>query len=122
MTGKEKRAGIIGGLILVGLGVAAIINPDLMEGAEVSGRNFLIKLVVVYLWSRPGGVIAVLLGCASIWGVIKRARVEKENTTAEEMHATEPGPASDAEAEGPGTEEDDRKYAPPGYFDQERGE
>jgi len=119
VTGKEKRAGIIGGLVFIGLGIAAIINPNLTEGAEASGRNFLIKLVFIYPWSRPGGVIAILLGCGSIWGVIKPREYEKKEIPAEEIQKPEPSPTSTEEIETASTEEnDDKKYAPPGYFDE----
>jgi len=119
MTSKEKRAGIIGGIVFIGLGIAAIVNPNMMEGAEASGRNFLVKLIFAYLWSRPGGVIAILLGCGSIWGVIKPDDNPDEKASAVEVtKAVEPEPSSTEESENSKPEEnDDRKYTPPGYFD-----
>jgi hypothetical protein len=67
MTAQEKRAAVIGGLCIVGLGIAAIVSPDLMSEAEVSGRNGLLKRLVAWAWSVPGGIIAIALGSASVW-------------------------------------------------------
>lgn len=77
MTGKERRSGIIWGLIFIGLGIAAAVNPDLMEGAEPSGRHYLLKQTVVWLWSRPGGVVAILVGTALLWRVFKSKSKDK---------------------------------------------
>lgn len=119
MTAKAKRAGIIGGLIFIGLGIAAIINPDLMEGAEASGRHFLAKLIFIYLWSRPGGIVAILLGCCSIWGVIKPQEEEKNEATIDKNQKPDLRTVSIDETETPNANENDgAKYAPPGYFDK----
>ncbi len=123
MTGKEKRAGIIGGLVFVGLGIAAVLNPHLMDNGEPSGRNFLTKLIFVYLWSRPGGVIAIILGCASIWNAIKPSAatgtvpstIEPQATTLKTIQ-----PIAAPKQETDAAANDDRKYAPPGYFDNDR--
>ena len=71
MTPKEKRAAVIGGLCIIGLGIAAIVSPDLMADAEASGRHGLLKRLVIWAWSVPGGIIAVLLGAASVWSGVK---------------------------------------------------
>jgi hypothetical protein len=71
MTAKEKRGAIIGGLAFIGLGIAMIVHPDLAEGAEASGRHALLKTIIVWMWGIPGGIVAILLGSASVWSGIK---------------------------------------------------
>lgn len=85
MTSKDKRVGIIGGLIFIGLGLTAIMKPDLLDGGDAKGRRFLVKWLVMFLWSRPFGAIAVVLGCGSIWNVIKSSGPKK--TLVEEAQA-----------------------------------
>jgi len=67
MTAKEKRAAAIGGLCIVGLGIAALVSPDLMSDAEAAGRHGLLKRLVAWAWSVPGGIVAIVLGVVSVW-------------------------------------------------------
>lgn len=58
----------IGSLILIGLGVWAILSPDLMDGnnaEDIKGRHQFIKTVIMYVWGIPGGVIFVFIGLLS---------------------------------------------------------
>lgn len=52
-------------LIFIVLGIWAILAPDAMEGhsaEDIKGRHQLIKFVIMYLWSIPGGLIFVAIG------------------------------------------------------------
>jgi hypothetical protein len=71
MTAKETAVAIIGGLILIALGVAMIVNPDLAEGAKIPHRHALLQTILVRMWGVPGGIITILLGIAGIWRGIK---------------------------------------------------
>lgn len=87
MTAKEKRSAIVGGLIFIGLGIAMIVNPNLAEGAEASGRNALLKTVILWVWGIPGGIVAILLGIASMWNGIKASKGGVKDSEASESQS-----------------------------------
>lgn len=77
MTAKEKRGAIIGGLIVIGIGIAMIASPDAAEGAEASGRHSIGETIFIWIWGIPGGIVAVLLGGTSLWSGIKAIKEDR---------------------------------------------
>jgi hypothetical protein len=78
MTAKEKRGAIIGGLCVIVVGLVMIVQPDAAGGAEASGRHFILRTLFIWIWGVPAGIIAILLGGASIWTGIKAVREDRE--------------------------------------------
>ncbi len=65
---NEKIKGILSGLFIAAIGIAMILNPDLMNDAEASGRRSFLKSILIWIWSLPVGVIITLLGGLTIYG------------------------------------------------------
>lgn len=74
----EKIKGVIGGLVLIAFGIAMILNPDLMDGAEASGRRTLIKSILIFIWSLPAGIIVTILGGFIIYGAASAEEEEEQ--------------------------------------------
>lgn len=66
-------------LILTGLGGYMIIQPQLLDEAEVSHSIFLLKIVLQYIWGTWCGIFFMLLGALLAWG----AQREYPNSNAE---------------------------------------
>jgi uncharacterized membrane protein len=66
---KTKKIGtIILCILIIGIGIWAIIQPDLMNGVNPSGRRGLIKRIIIWAWGMPGGIIACIFGALGIYG------------------------------------------------------
>jgi hypothetical protein len=59
---KDFLGGIIGGAALSAVGVMMVINPTGGDDMATQGRRGLIKLLMKYIWSTPGGIIVALIG------------------------------------------------------------
>jgi hypothetical protein len=64
---KEIAGTLIFILILIGLGVMMIMNPDL-GGYEPHGRHYLIKKIIAMVWGRPAGIISIIFGLFALVG------------------------------------------------------
>lgn len=67
---SEKIKGVLAALVIAAFGIGMIANPDLMDGAEASGRRSIIKQVLIWIWSMPAGIILTILGAFIGYGVI----------------------------------------------------
>jgi hypothetical protein len=63
---KEKTGIVIFALIVIGLGVAAIIYPDVMEGADTPPGKSWLEALISWLWGRPGGSVAIIFGILAL--------------------------------------------------------
>ena len=59
---KDFLGGILGGAALAAVGVMMIINPNGGDDVTAEGRRGLIKLLMKYIWSTPGGIVVALIG------------------------------------------------------------
>lgn len=66
-------------LICLGFGIWAIIDPTAMDGADASGRRAFFKAIIIYVWGRPFGIIAVLIGLGCIYAAYRT--LADRNTT-----------------------------------------
>ncbi|MEM7387537.1 MAG: hypothetical protein AAF514_21585 [Verrucomicrobiota bacterium] len=66
----SKTGTLIFSLIILGLGIWMIGQPDLLEGSDVSGRRSLLKKMLIALWGWPGGIVLCLLGGLSLLGTL----------------------------------------------------
>ncbi|MGB3467727.1 MAG: hypothetical protein WBA74_20745 [Cyclobacteriaceae bacterium] len=62
----------IGMIVLVAVSIMMIVNPDMVDGAEIEGRQTILKVLVAKVWSIPAGVIGLLLAGAAIYGKLKK--------------------------------------------------
>ena len=65
---KEILSTLLFAAILIGLGSVMIMNPDL-GGYEPHGRYYLVKKIIVLIWGKTAGIIGLILGALSIFGV-----------------------------------------------------
>jgi len=50
------------GTILGAAGVLMLIFPSLLDDYVAQGRRGMMKQILIYIWSTPGGIIIALLG------------------------------------------------------------
>ncbi len=50
------------GTILGAAGVLMLIFPGLLDDIVAQGRRGMMKQILIYIWSTPGGIIIALLG------------------------------------------------------------
>ncbi|MGB3466399.1 MAG: hypothetical protein WBA74_14060 [Cyclobacteriaceae bacterium] len=62
----------IGMIVLVAVSIMMIVNPDMATGAEIEGRQTILKVLVAKVWSIPAGIIMLLLAGAAIYGKLKK--------------------------------------------------
>lgn len=74
---NERIKGVLGGLLIFAIGVAMILNPELMNDAEASGRRSFLKSILIWIWSFPVGIIVTLLGGLAIYGAATSKEEEK---------------------------------------------
>lgn len=77
---KEKIQGVLGALLFFAAGIFMIVNPELMEGAEASGRKSWLKQILIWIWCRPVGIILTILSIFTFYGAISSH--EDEETSA----------------------------------------
>ncbi len=70
-TIKDILGGVIGGAFLTALGVWMIINPDGAQPSE--GRRRLLKDLINWIWSTPGGIILALIGLLIVGATVHQA-------------------------------------------------
>lgn len=73
LTIGQRIAGIAFALVLIGFGIAMFVNPDMGTEGETSRK--LIGKLIIWLWSRPLGVVLFLLAILVLIGSL---RVEKK--------------------------------------------
>jgi len=78
---KAKVGAVIIGLLIAGVGIAAIIYPDLLDSFDAGGRRALYKSVLKWAWGIPGGITAVLLGGFIGYAGVKGADMNTEDKT-----------------------------------------
>lgn len=66
---NQKIRPWIGIVALVAIGIFMIIDPNLMDHTEISGRKQFIKLIFSYIWGIPAGIL--LLGAGIYLGYKK---------------------------------------------------
>lgn len=74
-TLKDRAVALTLAVIFVGLGAAMVYRPVLLDAVQgkLSGRSSRrIAATFELIWSRPVGVVAVLLGLLLLWGVFSR--------------------------------------------------
>ncbi len=59
---KDTLGGLIGGGLLVAVGINMIINPDGASTDPSVGGKRLIKDLMNYIWSTPGGIVVIIIG------------------------------------------------------------
>lgn len=52
------------GLALVGVGIWAVVQPDLLADYEPSARNAFFKEAVKWAWGKAGGICSIIAGLA----------------------------------------------------------
>ena len=68
-------------LLVFGIGVAMIVNPELMEGASASGRNFIVKKLFIWVWGIPGGIVLLVIGGIYTYSILKEGKTGKTEET-----------------------------------------
>lgn len=58
---------VLFGIGLFGLGIASLMYPDAMVDAEVRGRRGLIKMLIIWAWGWPLGIVGLILGAVCLW-------------------------------------------------------
>lgn len=59
---KDILGGLIGGGLLIAVGINMIINPDGASTDPSVGGKRLIKDLMNYIWSTPGGIVVIIIG------------------------------------------------------------
>lgn len=67
-TGR-KIAVVVFAVALIGCGIWALVQPDLLVDYDPSGRRSVVKGLVKSAWSTTGGVVSIVFGVLSIIGV-----------------------------------------------------
>ena len=80
-SAKDFFGGIVGGVILAGLGVWMIINPDAAGDPDASVRRSVIKNLLNTIWGVPGGIVVCIIGLLIIWMTIVQFRVQHKRST-----------------------------------------
>ena len=72
---------LLWGFIFLGLGIWMLTNPELMDGADASGRRALFKSILIWAWGIPGGIISLLIGGATLYFYFKGDSAEEASTS-----------------------------------------
>lgn len=83
---KEKEVSkvqlVIVALVFIIIGVLAVWKPELMDKEDPHGRRFIIKSIIIFLWSRPLGFILIVMGSLSLYGTLtpdrKKEKIEND--------------------------------------------
>lgn len=70
-TIKDVLGGVIGGAFLTALGIWMILNPDGAQPSE--GRRRLLKDLINWIWSTPGGIALALIGLLIVGATVHQA-------------------------------------------------
>lgn len=69
-VGKAQMTLFVLALVCVGLGIAMVVDPTMIEGTTSGSRRAsgrLLYAALQLIWSRPGGVVLFVLGLVSAW-------------------------------------------------------
>ncbi len=55
------------GIGFITLGVLSIMYPDALSADDVHGRRALSKTILVWVWGKPLGIVALIFGALATW-------------------------------------------------------
>lgn len=67
----NKMYGYIGIITVIGIGIAMILYPDMMEGASTGGRRAFFKQIIATIWGIPAGIVTLLIGAGLVYSEVK---------------------------------------------------
>jgi hypothetical protein len=75
-TMKDVIGGVLLAMLVLGLGIAMISNPDAVPSTESSGRHRTQTLlwILSIIWGRTGGIVLVCLAVFVIVGMFMKKR------------------------------------------------
>jgi hypothetical protein len=74
----EKLKNLIFPVVVLGFGIAMLMNPHSMDGAEATGRRSFLKMILIKIWGMPAGIILTLLGLGLAYAVFKSDGTDEE--------------------------------------------
>lgn len=62
MNKNNLYKNIVLSVAMVAFGIFILVDPNLMDDVDATGRNALLKQVLVLIWGIPGGLVLLIVG------------------------------------------------------------
>ncbi len=77
-TYNNKIKPWLGIIAIIAIGLLMIFQPDAVADGSTSGRRGLIKMVLIWVWGIPAGIICLLIGLFLGYAQINGGEEEEE--------------------------------------------